>query len=63
MRINQSVSDGNILYNSLGTPTILFGPHGIAFHTENEYVKRSSLTVYMEELYAYILAEYEDCPS
>ena len=63
LRINQSVSDGNILYNSLGIPTILFGPHGIAFHTENEYVKRSSLTVYMEELYAYILAEYEDCPS
>jgi len=48
LRINQSVSDGNILYNSLGIPTILFGPHGIAFHTENEYVKRSSLTGYMK---------------
>lgn len=39
LRINQSVSDGNILYNELSIPTVLFGPHGVAFHTECEYVK------------------------
>lgn len=58
LRTNQSVSDGNILYNSLNIPTILFGPHGIAFHTEGEYVRESSLALYMEELYGYIHQEY-----
>ena len=58
LRTNQSVSDGNILYNSLNIPTILFGPHGIAFHTEGEYVRESSLAQYMEELYGYIRQEY-----
>lgn len=58
LRINQSVSDGNILYNSLNIPAILFGPHGVAFHTEGEYVQKSSLARYMEELYGYICQEY-----
>ena len=58
LRINQSVSDGNILYNELRIPTVLFGPHGVAFHTECEYVKISSLSQYMDELYAFIKQEY-----
>lgn len=58
LRINQSVSDGNILYNELSIPTVLFGPHGVAFHTECEYVKISSLSQYMDELYAFIKQEY-----
>lgn len=58
LRVNQSVSDGNILYNELGLPTILFGPQGIGFHTEKEYLKVSSLAEYMEELYTYIITEY-----
>ena len=58
LRTNQSVSDGNILYNRLQIPTILFGPHGVAFHTEEEYVLKSSLAQYMEELSGYICQEY-----
>lgn len=58
LRINQSVSDGNILYNSLKIPTVLFGPQGVAFHTEGEYLRRSTLEPYMEELYAYIKSVY-----
>ena len=57
-KINQSVSDGNILYHELQIPTVLFGPDGVDFHTEREYVTSSSLDAYMEELYDYICAEY-----
>lgn len=58
LRVNQSVSDGNILYQSLGIPTILYGPQGVNFHTENEYLSLRSLEQYMEELEAYIKARY-----
>ena len=58
LRVNQSVSDGNILYNRLGIPTVLFGPQGVNFHTENEYLLESTLADYMDQLYAYIRAEY-----
>ena len=57
-KINQSVSDGNIFYNMLGIPTVLFGPDGVGFHTEKECVDRTSLERYMQELLGYILAEY-----
>lgn len=59
LKINQSVSDGNILYNSLGIPTVLFGPQGVAFHTEGEYLSKRTLEAYMEELYAYITSIYK----
>lgn len=58
LRINQSVSDGNILYHSLGIPTVLFGPKGVAFHTEHEHVELHSIQTYMDALYGYICAEY-----
>lgn len=58
LRVNQSVSDGNVLYNSLGIPTVLFGPQGVNFHTENEYLLESTLTDYMEQLHAYIRTVY-----
>ena len=58
LRINQSVSDGNILYHHLQMPTVLFGPKGIAFHTEQEHVELDSIQTYMDELYGYICAEY-----
>lgn len=57
-KINQSVSDGNIFYNMLGIPTVLFGPDGVGFHTEKECVNRTSLERYMQELMGYILVEY-----
>ena len=57
-KINQSVSDGNILYHELQIPTVLFGPDGVDFHTEREYVTISSLDAYMEELYDYLRTEY-----
>lgn len=58
LKVNQSVSDGNILYQSLGIPTILYGPQGVDFHTEREYLSLSSLKQYMEELEAYIKTRY-----
>lgn len=58
LHINQSVSDGNILYHSLGIPTVLFGPQGINFHTEREYLSLQSLEQYMQELEAYLKAYY-----
>lgn len=58
LRVNQSVSDGNILYQSLGIPTILYGPQGVNFHTEDEYLSLRSLEQYMEELEAYIKTRY-----
>lgn len=58
LRINHGVSDGNILFTELGIPTILYGPQGVNFHTENEYVSEKSLAQYMEELYSYIIQEY-----
>lgn len=58
LRINQSVSDGNIFYNSLNIPTVLYGPQGVDFHTEREHLLKSTLDLYMEQLYGYLLAEY-----
>jgi len=58
LRINQSVSDGNILYNRLNIPTVLYGPQGVDFHTEREHLIKSSLECYMEQLYGFIIAEY-----
>ena len=58
LRVNQSVSDGNVLYNSLGIPTVLFGPKGVHFHTEGEYLSVSSLESYMEELEGYLRFRY-----
>lgn len=57
-QINQSVSDGNIFYNLLAIPTILFGPDGTGFHTEKECLNRASLERYMRELLGYIRMEY-----
>lgn len=54
LRMNQSVSDGNVLYSELGIPTILFGPQGIDFHKENEYLLKSTLFSYMEILEQFI---------
>lgn len=62
LRINQSVSDGNILYHELGIPTVLYGPQGVAFHTEREHLLQDSLEAYMEQLLAYIKLEYMESP-
>ena len=55
LKINQSVSDGNVLFNELSIPTILYGPQGINYHKENEYVLKDSMLSYMEILEQYIL--------
>ena len=60
LRINQSVSDGNIFYHSLGIPTVLFGPQGVNFHTAQEYVSLQSLEQYLLQLEAYLKAFYTD---
>lgn len=54
LRLNQSVSDGNILYRQLGIPTVLFGPDGGELHKANEYISLSSAYKYMDMLYDYI---------
>jgi len=58
LRVNQSVSDGNILYNRLKIPTVLYGPQGVDFHTEREHLLRSTLESYMDQLYGYLLDVY-----
>ncbi len=60
LRINQSVSDGNILYSSLHIPTILYGPQGVDFHTEQEHLLKPSLISYIEQLYQYLITRYSE---
>lgn len=57
-RVNQSVSDGNIFYTALQIPTVLYGPFGEHFHTENEYVSQRGLAAYMTELYGFLAKTY-----
>lgn len=54
LQLNQSVSDGNILYSSLGIPTLLFGPQGVNFHKPNEYVDAKTLYDYCDFLEEFI---------
>lgn len=54
LRINQSVSDGNILYHQLGIPVVLFGPQGVNFHKAGEYVVKETIGRYMRILEKYI---------
>lgn len=54
LRLNQSVSDGNILYTQLGIPTLLFGPEGHDYHKANEYIVLSTAYRYMDMLYDFI---------
>lgn len=58
LRVNQSVSDGNILYHYLRIPTILYGPQGVDFHTEQEHLLLSSLECYIDQLYNYFREQY-----
>ena len=60
LEINQSVSDGNILYNNLNMPGILFGPYGANLHSHGEYVSMTSLSNYMNELFGYICEYYSE---
>mgnify|MGYP001019740319 CR=1 FL=1 len=53
-KINQSVSDGNLLFNELSIPTILYGPQGVNYHKENEYVLKDTMLSYVEILGQYI---------
>jgi len=58
LKVNQSVSDGNIIYDALGIPIILFGPKGIDIHKENECLLKSTLFTYMEILEHYLISFY-----
>ena len=58
LRVNQSVSDGNLFYTGLQIPTVLYGPHGEHFHTEEEYVSQNGLDTYMKELYGFLRKTY-----
>ena len=42
----------------LGIPTVLFGPQGVNFHTEREYLSLQSLEQYLQELEAYLKVQY-----
>lgn len=59
LRINNSVSDGNIIYPKLGIPGVLYGPVGVNIHREGEYTTESSLYKYMNELYTFITTCYD----
>lgn len=52
--LNQSVSDGNILYSELGIPVVLFGPEGRDYHKPNEFINMNSAYRYMDMLYDYL---------
>lgn len=54
LKINQSVSDGNILFSKLSIPTILFGPKGVNYHKENEFVLKNTMFSYIEMLESFI---------
>lgn len=54
LRVNQGVSDANLFYTALQIPTVLFGPYGEHFHTEQEYVSRAGLDAYMKELLGFL---------
>ena len=54
LKINRSVSDGNILFAELSIPTVLYGPQGVNYHKENEYVLKDTLLSYMGILEKYI---------
>lgn len=49
-RINQSVSDGNVMFSELGIPVVLYGPHGVNFHKAGEYLEADTLAAYMNIL-------------
>lgn len=55
LKINQSVSDANIIVKRLNIPSILFGPKGENFHKENEYITKSSIIEYIEVLYDFLI--------
>lgn len=38
LKVNQSVSDANIIYKTIGVPVILFGPYGGECHKAGEYI-------------------------
>lgn len=54
LHINQSVSDGNILFCELGIPVVLFGPQGVNFHRAGEYVIAETVRQYINILDQYI---------
>lgn len=54
LKINHSVSDGNILYTELLVPTILYGPQGANYHKEDEYVLKDTMLSYMGILEKFI---------
>ena len=58
LRVNHGVSDANITYGMAGVSTVLYGPQGVNFHTENEYLLKSTLFVYIEELFNFLISEY-----
>lgn len=60
LRLNQSVSDGNILYHELDIPTVLFGPEGHNYHKPNEYMVLSSAYRYMDMLYDFITGYFAE---
>lgn len=53
LRVNDGVSDANILQTLAGIPTVLFGPDGSHYHTRDERIDLRSM-----EMYVYILEKF-----
>nr|WP_296156219.1 M20/M25/M40 family metallo-hydrolase [uncultured Blautia sp.] len=51
---NESVSDGNIMVEKCGIPTLLFGPEGDNLHSADEYLIQGSLEKYRRYLKGFI---------
>ena len=54
LRVNESVSDANILEPLLHIPTVNFGPKGIGFHHPDEYLEIPTALDYVETLYQFL---------
>lgn len=54
LRVNESVSDGNIFEPILHIPTVNFGPKGVGFHHPDEYLEIPTALTYIETLYRFL---------
>lgn len=53
-RVNQSVSDGNVIEPVMGIPTVVFGPKGVGCHQPDEYLVLDSVWKYIDTLYSFL---------
>ena len=53
-KIGKGVTDGNVIYPSLGIPIVMFGPKGVNLHQPDEYLDLDSVWIYIDILHDFI---------